>query len=322
MRILSGIQPSGNLHLGNYFGAIAQFLEKQNAGDELFIFIADWHALTTVKNPADLRRSVLEVAAAYLALGLNPEKVTLYKQSDIKEIPEFTWILNCIAPMGLLERAHSFKDKKAKGFEASVGLFDYPVLMAADILIVKPGGVPVGKDQKQHVEIARDLADKFNHLYGETFELPDPIIPTEVATIPGVDGEKMSKSYKNTIDLFGSDAELKKQVMGIVTSSTPKGEPLDYAKCNVFAIYKLLGSETEIHALKEKYRNGEVGYGDAKKMLLEKIHEKFDAAREKFAQLMQNPKEVEAVLTKGALKARKIAEVTLAEVRKKVGLSS
>jgi tryptophanyl-tRNA synthetase len=185
---------------------------------------------------------------------------------------------------------------------------------------VKPGGVPVGKDQKQHVEIARDLADKFNHLYGETFELPEPIIPAEVATIPGVDGEKMSKSYGNTIDLFGSDAELKKQVMGIVTDSTPKGNPLDYAKCNVFAIYKLFGNEAEIHALKEKYRNGEVGYGDAKKMLLEKIHEKFDAGRKKFAELMQNPKEVEAILTRGGEKARKVAAEALAEVRKKVGL--
>jgi len=321
MRILSGIQPSGNLHLGNYFGAIRQFVERQEAGDELFIFVADWHALTSVRDSATLKKSVQEVAAAYLACGLNPAKVALYRQSDIVEIPELSWILSCIAPMGLLERAHAFKDKTARGLTANVGLFTYPVLMAADILIVKPDIVPVGKDQKQHVEIARDLAGKFNDQYGEVFQLPEPEIPESVATVPGTDGAKMSKSYGNTIDLFGTDAELKKQVMSIQTDSKDLGEPLDPATCNVFALYKLIASESEVAEFAEKYRAGSIGYGDAKKTLLEKIHTTFDPARAKFAELMANPAEIERVFTAGAEKAKAIAKETLANVREKVGLS-
>ena len=322
MRILSGITPSGsgNLHIGNYFGAIAQFVARQEAGDELFIFIADWHALTSTRDATQLRSNILQVAATYLACGLDPTKVALYRQSDIIEIPELTWILSCIAPMGLLERAHAFKDKTARGLAANVGLFTYPVLMAADILIVKPDIVPVGKDQKQHVEIARDLAGKFNDAYGDVFRLPEPEIPKSVATVPGTDGAKMSKSYGNTIDLFGTDTELKKQVMSIQTDSKDLGEPLDPATCNVFALYKLMADESEVAEFAEKYRAGSIGYGDAKKTLLEQIHTTFDPARARFAELMADPAEIERVFAAGAKKAKIIAKATLAEARQKVGL--
>ena len=258
MRILSGIQPSGSLHMGNYFGAIEQFLRRQELNDELFIFIADWHALTTTHNSEELRKNILEVSAAYLALGLDPQKTTLYRQSDIPEIQELAWILSCLTPMGLLERAVSFKDKVAKGIEATAGLFNYPVLQAADILIMQPDIVPVGKDQKQHIEITRDLAEKFNNTYpprrtgAETLKLPEPKIPENVAVVPGTDGEKMSKSYGNTIDLFAKDSALQKQVMGIVTDSTPKGESLNPETCNVFKLFKLVASEADTNDLAEK----------------------------------------------------------------------
>ncbi|MCF7846259.1 MAG: tryptophan--tRNA ligase [Candidatus Peribacteraceae bacterium] len=322
MRILSGIQPSGSLHLGNYFGALEQFLGFQEKGAELFIFVADLHALTTTKNPEELKKNIFEVAAAYIALGLTSEKTVLYRQSDVPETLELNWILSCLAPMGLLERAVSFKDKTAKGLEANVGLFNYPILQAADILIMQPDKVPVGRDQKQHLEITRDLADKFNSAFGETLKLPDPEIPKKVAVVPGTDGEKMSKSYGNTIELFADAAELKKQVFRIQTDSTPKGQPLDYAKCKVFQIFKLLANEAEETDLAEKYRNGEVGYGDAKQILLDKILEKFGPARAKFAKLQKNPGEVEKVLASGAKQARAEAQKNLAAIRKKVGLDS
>ena len=322
MRILSGIQPSGSLHLGNYFGAIEQFLNFQKDNAELFIFVADLHALTTLKNAEELHAASFEVAAAFIALGLNEEKTTLYRQSDVPEILELNWILSCLAPMGLLERAVSFKDKVAKGLEANVGLFNYPVLQAADILIMQPDKIPVGKDQKQHLEITRDLAEKFNSTFGETLKLPEPEIPKKVAVVPGIDGEKMSKSYGNTIELFAEEAVLKKQVMRIQTDSTPKGQPLDYAKCNVFQLFKLLANEAEETELAEKYRNGEVGYGDAKQILLEKILEKFGPAREKFAELKKNPETVEEILKKGSERAREEAQKNLAVIRKKTGLAS
>lgn len=320
-RILSGIQPSGQLHLGNYFGAIEQFLNLQKSGAQLFIFVADWHALTSTRNPKELAENVRHVAAAYLALGLDPQKTVLYRQSDLPEILELSWILGCLAPTGLLERAVSYKDKVSKGLEATVGLFNYPVLQAADILILQPDKVPVGKDQKQHLEITRDLAEKFNTIYGETFKLPEPEIPEHVAVVPGTDGEKMSKSYGNTIDLFAEDNLLKKQVMSIVTDSTPRGQPLDYKKCHIYAIFKLIANENEAHDLAEKYRNGAVGYGDVKKLLLEKIHAKFDAARKRYAELIKQPDEIEKILKTGAEKARAEAQKTLHEVRKKVGLA-
>jgi len=320
MRILSGIQPSGNLHLGNYFGAIAQFLKRQNSGDELFIFIADWHALTTIHNAENLKQKTFEIATAYLAFGLDPEKTTLYRQSDIPEIMELAWILACQTPLGLLERAHSFKDKKEKGLEANAGLFTYPILMAADILALNAEIVPIGKDQKQHLEIARDLAQKFNHVYGETLFPPEPEIPENVATVPGTDGQKMSKSYGNTIDIFAEEKTLKKQVMGIVTDSTPKGSPLNPDKCNVFALFKLMTNEAEIKDLAEKYKTGAVGYGDAKKILLEKILNFFGPARQKFTELQNNPDEIKTILESGGKKARAEAQKTLTIVRKKIGL--
>jgi len=320
MRILSGIQPSGNLHLGNYFGAIAQFLARQESGDELFIFVANWHALTTTHNPEELKKNSFEITVAYLALGLDPNKTVLYRQSDVPEILELAWILACLAPMGLLERAVSFKDKTIKGLDPNVGLFNYPILQAADILALQPDIVPVGKDQKQHLEITRDLAEKFNRTFGETLKLPSPEIPESVATVPGTNGEKMSKSYGNTIDLFVDDSVLKKQVMGIITDSTAKGEPLDCAKCNVYALFKLLSTEEEVRDLAKKYHHGKVGYGDVKKLLLKKILNKFEDARKKFAELVKNPTEVEKILEAGAKKARAEAQKTLTVIRKKVGL--
>ncbi len=321
MRILSGIQPSGSLHLGNYFGAIEQFLNFQKKGDELFIFVADLHALTTTRNAEELKRNTLDIAAAFIALGLTNEKTILYRQSDVPEILELNWILSCIAPMGLLERAVSFKDKVSRGIEANVGLFNYPVLQAADILIMQPNKIPVGQDQKQHLEITRDLAEKFNSIFNGNLQLPEPEIPKKVATIPGTDGEKMSKSYGNTIEIFAEEAELKKQVMRIKTDSTPKGEPLNYSKCNVYKLFQLVAGENETRDLAEKYRNGEVGYGDAKKLLLEKILEKFGEARQKFTELQKNSAGIETILKKGAEKARAEAKKNLETIRKMVGLS-
>ncbi len=320
MRILSGIQPSGSLHLGNYFGAIEQFLNFQKKGAELFIFVADLHALTTTRNAEELRRNIFEIAAAFVAFGLTGEKTILYRQSDVPEILELNWILSCVAPMGLLERAVSFKDKVTKGIEANVGLFNYPILQAADILAMQPDKIPVGKDQKQHLEITRDLAEKFNSTFNGNLKLPEPEIPKTAAVVPGTDGEKMSKSYGNTIEIFADENVLKKQVMGIVTDSTPKGEPLEYSKCNVYKLFRLVADEDEAHNLAEKYRNGEVGYGDAKKLLLEKILEKFDDARREFAKLVKKPAEVEQILKRGGEKAREEARKNLEEIRERVGL--
>jgi len=324
MRILSGITPSGSgrLHLGNYLGAIQQFIARQQHGDELFIFVADWHALTAVHDAPQLQRNIYEVAAAYIALGLDPARTTLYRQSDIADIPELSWIFGTVASMGLLERAHAYKDKVAHGITPSVGLFTYPILMAADILIVRPDIVPVGKDQKQHIEIARDIATSFNATYGETFKLPEHEIPAEVATVPGTDGEKMSKSYGNTIDLFGTDAELKKQIMGIKTDSTPKGSPLDPDTCIVYQLYAHLATPEEKKTLADQYRRGAVGYGDAKNILLAKFHEIFDGARARFAELIAHPDEIDAIFSAGAARARTVTHTVLAEVRKKVGLTA
>lgn len=321
MRVLSGITPSGSgrLHIGNYFGAIRQFVDRQNRGDENYIFVADWHALTSVANKDQLKRNVLEVAAAYLALGLDPAKTVLYRQSDIIEIPELTWMLACVAPMGLLERAHAFKDKTARGLMPNVGLFTYPILMAADILIVRPDVVPVGRDQKQHIEIARDLAVKFNESFGETFHLPEHEIPEAVAVVPGTDGEKMSKSYGNTIDLFGSDEEVRKQIMSIKTDSTPLGQPLSF-ESPVFKLLELLASESELAVIRANFESGSWGYGHAKQKLLELFHAKFDPARARFQELIANPAEVEQIFAAGAEKARIVARATLADCRHKVGL--
>lgn len=320
-RVLSGIQPSGAIHLGNYLGAIRQHIEMQKNNDyDCLFFIADLHALTTVRDPKKLAEMTRDVALTYLALGLDPEKVIFFKQSDVPEHTELAWILSSVTPMGLLERAHAWKDASEKGTkEKTVGLFTYPILMAADILIYKPELVPVGKDQKQHIEITRDIATHFNNHFGEVFNQPQELTPEDVAVVPGTDGQKMSKSYGNTIDIFADEAVLKKQVMGIVTDSTPVDEPKNPATCNVFQLYKLLASPEEIESLKVKYEQGGHGYGEAKKLLLGKILEIFNEPRKKRIELEADVGYVERVLREGADRARIEAKKTLDEVRKKIG---
>ena len=319
-RILSGIQPSGSPHLGNYFGAMKHHIQMQDKY-ESYIFIADLHALTTVKEPTKLKEMTRDLVLDYLALGLDPDKTVFYRQSDLPEHANLMWIFNCITPHGLLERAHAWKDALAKGKkEPTAGLFTYPVLMAADILLYSPDLVPVGKDQKQHVEIARDIAIKFNSIYGDTFKLPEPYIPEESATIKGTDGEKMSKSYGNVIEMFTDDATLKKQVMSIQTDSTPLEEPKDPSKCNVFYLYTLFASEEEKKDLEKKYKAGGFGYGDAKKLLLQKIMEYFGPFRKKRIELSKNLVYIDEVLEKGAIKARKESDKMMELVKKKVGI--
>ncbi len=318
-RILSGIQPSGMLHIGNYFGAMKQYLELQEE-NESFIFIANYHAMTTIKDKESLKKNTLNVAIHYLAIGLDPDKVCLFKQSDIPEVCELTWILSTITPMGLLERCHSYKDKIAKGVPPDHGLFAYPVLMASDILIYKSDIVPVGKDQKQHVEIARDIAIKFNNQYGDILKIPEVRIKESTAVVPGTDGEKMSKSYNNYISIFEEEKKVKSQIMSIVTDSTPLESPKNPDKCNVFLIYKLFANKEEIDIMKDKYLKGNYGYGDAKKELLSKFLEYFGEARKKYNDLEKNLDYVQSVLKKGAEKAREEATKTIKEVREAVGL--
>jgi tryptophanyl-tRNA synthetase len=327
-RILSGVQPSGKLHLGNYFGAVKQHIALQDEA-LCFYFIADYHALTTIHDPAVLGENVRDVALDYLALGLDPEKAIFFRQSDVPEVAELAWILSTVTNMGLLERAVSYKDKVEKGIEASVGLFFYPVLMAADILIYRSHVVPVGKDQVQHIEMTADMADRFNRAYGEVFPIPTYRLDRG-ARVPGLDGQKMSKSYGNTIDIFAEGNSLKKTVMSIVTDSKPLGTPLDPETCNVFALYSLFASEEEKAALAERYRkpkrdpdNAEerpFGYGDAKKLLLEKINAYFGPFREKRKQLAAQPDYVENILCAGARRARAEAQKTMALVRAAVGM--
>ncbi len=333
-RILSGVQPSGKLHLGNYFGAIKQHLELQHEA-EAFYFIADYHALTTLDDAAQrraealggkkkelaatLRENTLDVALDYLALGLDPDKAVFFRQSDVPEVCELAWILSTVTNMGLLERAVSYKDKVDKGIEASVGLFTYPVLMAADILVYRSHVVPVGHDQVQHLEMTADMAGKFNRAYGEVFPIPAYRLDRG-AKVPGVDGQKMSKSYGNTIEIFAEGTPLKKTVMSIKTDSKPLGEPLDPETCNVFALYALMASEAEKASLAERYRAGTIGYGGAKKELLEKINAAFGAARAKRKELAANLDYVEGVLRQGAARARAEARQTMTRVRELVGM--
>ena len=320
MRVLSGIQPSGNLHIGNYFGMMKPALALQE-DHEVFLFIADYHALTTVRDADRLRQYVQDAACDFLACGLDPARTTFYRQSDVPEVHELAWLLSGMCPMGLLERAHSFKDKTARGMDANHALFAYPVLMAADILCVNADTVPVGRDQKQHLEIARDLAGKFNrHTGQEVFKLPDPMIRGEVALVPGVDGQKMSKSYGNTIELFGPPKQVRKTIMKVVTDSTPLGEPKDPDTCTVFALYKLFASEAEAAELASRYRAGGMGYGEAKKALADKMDEQFEPFREKRAFLEAHPDEVEDVLRAGAQRARETMRPVLQAARAAVGL--
>lgn len=325
-RILSGVQPSGIPHLGNYFGAIRQHIEMGNNPDyETYFFMADMHALTTVKDPAKLKRYTHDLALDYLSLGLNPEKTVFFCQSDVPSHTQLAWIFACITPHGLLERAHAWKDALTRNVkDSTAGLFTYPVLMAADILIYKPDRVPVGKDQKQHVEIARDIALKFNAQYcpkdKPIFPLPEEYTPGEVATVPGTDGQKMSKSYGNTIEFFVPEATLKKQVMGIVTDSSPVEAPKDPEKCNVYQIIKLFLDKKEQKSLAQRYKNGGLGYGEVKKMLFERVMEYFKPYREKRVELGKNLDYIDSCLKSGASRANEFAEKTLTEVKKAVGL--
>ena len=320
MRVLSGIQPSGSLHLGNYFGMMKKMIDYQEH-QELFCFIANYHAMTSVSDGKALATGTLEAAANFLALGLDPEKSVFWVQSDIPEVQELTWILSNFTPMGLLERCHSYKDKVAKGIAANHGLFAYPVLMSADILLFQSETVPVGKDQKQHVEVTRDIAIKFNNHYGDTFTLPDPEIDDQVATVPGLDGQKMSKSYKNTIDLFLDEKPLRKQIMRIVTDPTPVEDPKDPDNCNVFQIYRLFLDKEQETALRQRYQAGGLGYGEVKQELFETVRDFFAPYTERRKELLADKEALRKVLADGAQKARYAASKTLRKVRKKTGLS-
>ena len=322
MRILSGVQPSGKLHIGNYFGAIRQFLSLQDdPQNECYYFLADLHALTTIGSGDELRRNSLSLATDFLALGLDPERSILYRQSDIPEVTELAWMLSNVTPMGLLQRAHSYKDKVAKGIAANHGLFAYPVLMAADILIVHADKVPVGKDQKQHLEITRDLAASFNQAYGaEALRLPEGIILPEVAVVPGVDGQKMSKSYGNTLDIFAPENELKKRVMSLVTDSTPVAEPKPTKGSTLHALLKLFTPKAEWSETKKKFTEGGTGYGDLKKMLLARLLDTFRAARERRTELEKNPDAVREVLRRGREKAMPAITQVMDDCRKACGL--
>ena len=319
MRILSGIQPSGKLHLGNYFGMMQPALELQQRGDA-FLFIANYHALTSVSDPVALRQGALDVALDFLACGLDPARTVFYRQSDVPEVQELAWLLSVVTPMGLLERCHSYKDKLAKGIAPNHALFAYPVLMAADILLVQANIVPVGRDQKQHVEVTRDIAIKFNHQFGEVFTVPEPHIRDTVAVVPGVDGQKMSKSYGNTVEIFGAPKEVKAKIMRIVTDSKGLADAKDPDTCNVFALYRLFATEAAREAMAARYRAGGLGYGEVKKALAEKFEAHFGPLRAKRDELAQNMDYVEDVLRQGAERARAEARVTLVRARKAVGL--
>ncbi len=319
MRILTGIQPSGTPHIGNYFGAIRQAVELQKKGDP-FLFIADYHALTTSPEPADLRANVFELALDFLACGLDVEKTVFFRQSDVPQVTELMWILNTLTSVGFLERAHSYKDKVAKGFVPNAGLFTYPVLMAADILLYQSELVPVGKDQKQHLEITRDIAIRFNNQFGEIFRIPEGLIPEDVAIVPGIDGQKMSKSYGNTIPIFGAEKAIRKIVMSVVTDSTPMEAPKDPSKCNVVALYKLVATPEEVAEMEANYRRGNYGYGHAKQALFEKLWKHFEPMRERRAELAARPEQVWEILHEAAKRARVEAEKTMVKVREAVGL--
>ena len=318
VRFLSGVQPSGRLHLGNYFGALKQHIALQEEG-EAFYFIANFHAMTTVQDPRALSQATLDVALDYLALGLDPRRAVFFRQSDVPEVAELAWVLSCVTCKGLLDRATSYKDKVARGIAPSMGLYAYPVLMAADILIYRSNVVPVGEDQVQHIEMTRDMAAAFNAAYGEIFPIPAFRLDAG-AKVPGLDGQKMSKSYGNTIEIFEEGSALRKKVMSIVTDSTPLEAPKDPEKCNVFALYRLVASEGEAGELAARYRAGGTGYGDAKKALLGKVEAYFGPFREERKRLAKEPAYVEGVLAEGGARARAEAQATMRLVRGAVGL--
>ena len=324
-RILTGIQSSGQngeVHLGNILGAIQPGIElSKKAENEAFFFIADLHSLTTVKDAEVRKSNVYAVAAAWLAFGFDTDKNVFYRQSDVPEVCELTWYLNCFTPFPMLANAHSFKDKSENLSDVNAGLFDYPVLMACDILLYDAEFVPVGKDQKQHLEMTRDMASSFNHKFGETFVMPEPLIDERVMVVPGTDGRKMSKSYNNYINIFLPDKQLRKVVMKVETDSTPLEEPKNPDTCNVFALYALLANEEEIAAMRENYLAGNYGYGHAKQALFELIVERYATERAKYFELMENKAAIDELLQQGAAKARKVAQPVLQKVRAKLGFN-
>src|SRR3954451_9943200 len=326
MRILSGIQPTGILHIGNYFGMMRPAIALQEAAaNETFYFIADYHALTTIDDPTLLLENSRRIALDFLACGLDVERGVLFRQSDVPQVAELTWILSTVTPKALLERGHSYKDKVARGLPASAGLFNYPILMAADILIYDSDLVPVGKDQKQHLEMTRDIAVKFNETFGaepdgRIFKLPEPQIQAATETVPGVDGQKMSKSYKNTIDIFGDEKETRKRVMSIKTDSTAVEEPKDPQDSTIVQLYSLFASADETEAMRESFRKGGTGYGEYKKQLFEKLWTFFAPMRKRREEILAHPNYIDDVLTAGAKRANAIADQVMERVRRAVCL--
>ena len=318
-RSLSGIQPTGAPHIGNYFGAIKQYvdLHYENEG---YYFVANYHALTTVRDPEAMARQCYGVALDLLACGLDPGRATIFLQSDIPEVTELTWILTCVTPMGLLERCHAYKEKVAQGLPADHGLFAYPVLMAADILAYDSDIVPVGQDQKQHLEVTRDIAMRFNNTFGDALTLPEPYILEHVATVPGLDGRKMSKSYDNTIEIFEPEGSVRKKIMRIKTDSTPVEDPKDPGNCSLFALYRLLASPPQVAEMEERYRRGGLGYGEVKKELVDLFFSFFGPMREKRTEIERDPNYVRDVLHDGACRARMKAREVLDRVRAACGI--
>ncbi len=320
VRTLSGTTPSAlGLHLGNYCGAVRQWIDLQSRGEALY-FIADYHALTTVRDPASLAANSHAVALDYLALGLDPARAILFRQSDVPEVCELTWILSTVTPMGLLERCHAFKDKVAQGIPSDHGLFAYPVLMAADILIYRSTLVPVGEDQKQHVEVTRDIALKFNGTYGDVLTLPEPYIAPGVERVPGVDGRKMSKSYGNDVRIFDPEKQVRKMIMSITTDSRGVADAKVPEGNTIYELYRLIAPEAATADLARRFRAGGLGYGDAKKELADRFFERFEPMRRRRAELAAEPERVEEILRDGAARARAIAIDTMASVRKAVGI--
>ena len=318
-RSLSGIKPTGTPHLGNYLGMIKPALQMQET-HETFYFIADYHALTSTHDPNKLRENSYDLTAIFASLGMDFENHAFFRQSDIPEVTELTWILSCITPKGLMERAHAFKDANSKKLEVNMGLFSYPVLMACDILIYDSNFVPVGKDQRQHLEITRDLAIRFNNLFGEVFVIPEAIIQNDVATIPGLDGRKMSKSYGNVVPLMASETQFRKSIMKITTDSKTVEESKDPDKCNVFALYKCFSSDSDQKKLASLYRAGGLGYGEAKQFCFEALNYELREPREKYQEIRKDLPQLEGILESGRDKAREIARQVTDRVRSKVGL--
>jgi len=316
--ILSGVKPTGRPHIGNYFGAMKQFVDLQNEYRS-FIMIADLHALTSVTDAVELHQDTLNVAMDYLAIGLDSEKVTIFKQSDVPSHTELAWIFNCLTTMPYLARAHAFKDAEAKNREVNVGVFTYPLLMAADILLYDPDLVPVGQDQKQHVEIARDTAEKFNRTFGEVFKLPESMILDQVKTVIGLDGQKMSKSYRNTIPLFATERELKQLVMSVKTDSKGEAEPKNPEECNVFALHRLF-SDRDLPEIKRRYVEGAIGYRESKEILFENMNRYLEPLRAKRAEIASRSEEVVTILERGAVAARSVAKAKMMKVREFAGL--